>query len=100
MTRAIKYLFDIESETILSVIVMVYILGWSYLGEITIGLERIFFTTFASTVTAITQYLIPIILLIGYAVNKRKQQNKTYMIKAKTPSERDHSMALHKHAKE
>lgn len=100
MTRAIKYLFNIESETILSVIVMVYILGWSYLGEITIGLERIFFTTFASAVTAITQYLIPIILLIGYAVNKRKQQNKTYMIKAKTPSERDPSMALHKHAKE
>ena len=53
---------------------MAYILIWSLVGENTIGLERLFFTPFASIITILAQYVIPIVLYIGYVMQNRKRK--------------------------
>lgn len=68
----IMYLFNIKNRLVPIVLIETYLFLWSYLGTRTINLEHIFFTDFSCIITIITQYVVPIILLIGYAVNRRK----------------------------
>ena len=50
---------------------------WSFIGENTIRMERIFFSHFASIVTLLAQYILPIILEIVYAIKHRKGENSS-----------------------
>ena len=72
----IMYLFNIKNKVISVVLIDIYLILWSYLGANTINLESIFFSDFVSITCIISQYIIPIILWVGYAVNNFK--NKTY----------------------
>lgn len=74
MMQAIKFTFNIKNNTIPIIVVMVYVLIWSLVGENTIGLERLFFTPFASIITILAQYIIPIILYIGYLMQNRRKK--------------------------
>ena len=67
------YLFNIKNRIIPIVIIEIYIFLWSFLGSKTINLEQIFFTHFSSIVTIVSQYVVPLILWLGYAINKKKQ---------------------------
>ena len=73
MMQAIKFTFNIKNNSVPIIIVMAYILIWSLVGENTIGLERLFFTPFASIITILAQYVIPIVLYIGYIMQNRKR---------------------------
>ncbi len=73
MMQAIKFTFNIKNNSVPIIIVMAYILIWSLVGENTIGLERLFFTPFASIITILAQYVIPIVLYIGYVMQNRKR---------------------------
>lgn len=75
MMEAIKFLFNIKNDYFPTVIVMVYIVLLSYIGEQTIGLERIFFSHVASITTIVVQYILPIILWLGYKIKNIKKKN-------------------------
>lgn len=72
----IMYLFNIKSKVISITIINILLLIWSYLGTKTINLEQIFFTHFSSIISIIAQYIIPLILLVGYLNSKHKLKVK------------------------
>ncbi|HJD05696.1 MAG TPA: spore germination protein [Candidatus Onthoplasma faecipullorum] len=74
MMQAIKFTFNIKNNTIPIIVVMVYVLIWSLVGENTIGLERLFFTPFASIITILAQYVIPLVLYIGFYMQNRRKK--------------------------
>ncbi len=74
MMQAIKFTFNIKNNTFPIIIIMLYVLGWSLIGENTIGLEKVFFTHFASIITIIAQYVIPLILCVGNFLKKRGEK--------------------------
>ncbi len=74
MAQAIKYLFDIKGNILSIIIVVVYLLAWSFIGENTIRMEEIFFTPFASIVTFLAQYILPVVLQIAYTIKSRKKK--------------------------
>ena len=76
IAQAIKFLFDIKNNTLPIIIVVLYIFAWSFIGENTIRMERIFFTPFASIVTFVAQYILPILLEIVYAIKNKKKRAK------------------------
>ena len=69
-------LFNIKGNTLPILIVLIYLFLWSLIGENTIGLEKVFFTHFASIITLVSQYIVPFLLLIGYAVKNRRKNIK------------------------
>lgn len=77
LVKVLMYLFNIRSKTTMIVIVNLIMFALAYVGSITVNLEQIFFTPFASIVTIISQYIIPLILLLGNFVNNRKRSRQT-----------------------
>ena len=59
------------------IIVDTIIFALSFIGAKTVNLEQILFSNFASIITIIAQYVIPLIMLAGYLVTK-KNQNKNF----------------------
>lgn len=77
LAQALKFLFDIKGNILPIIIGILYLLMWSFIGENTIRMERIFFSHFASIVTLLAQYILPIILEIVYAIKHRKGKNSS-----------------------
>ena len=77
LAQALKFLFDIKGNILPIIIVILYLLMWSFIGENTIRMERIFFSHFASILTLLAQYILPIILEIVYAIKHRKGENSS-----------------------
>lgn len=76
LAQALKFLFDIKGNILPIIIVILYLFMWSFIGENTVRMERIFFSSFASIVTLIAQYILPIILEIVYAIKNKTKRNK------------------------
>lgn len=76
----LMYLFKIKSRILMVCFVDLIILALGYLGSITINLENIFFTPFASVITLISQYVIPLILLLGHISEKRKLNKNSKVV--------------------
>ncbi len=76
IAQALKFLFDIKGNIVSIIIVMLYLLAWSFLGENTIKMEQIFFTPFASIITFIAQYILPLLLEIAFAIKKVNKNKK------------------------
>lgn len=70
----LQYLFNIKSKVLSVSIINLAMFLWSYFGTKTINLEQIFFTHFASIVSIISQYVVPLILLLGYIIHSLKQR--------------------------
>ena len=89
IAQAIKFLFDIKNNTLPIIIVVLYIFAWSFIGENTIRMERIFFTPFASIVTFVAQYILPILLEIVYAIKNKKKRAKDRIERVKDEREKN-----------
>ncbi len=76
MIQAIKFTFNIKSNVFPILFVLIYIFVWSFVGEQTVGLERIFLSHFSSILTIFTAYVIPLILYVGYVVERGKGKPK------------------------
>ncbi len=76
IAQALKFLFDMKDNWIPTIIVMLYLLAWSFIGENTIRMEQIFFTPYASIITFVAQYVLPIILEVAYSIKHRVGKNK------------------------
>lgn len=76
LAQALKFLFDIKGNILPIIIVILYLFMWSFIGENTVRMERIFFSSFSSIVTLIAQYILPIILEIVYAIKNKTKRNK------------------------
>ncbi len=79
LVKILMYVFKIKSKTPMIIIVNLIMFSLAYVGSITINLEKIFFTPFASIVTIISQYIIPLILLLGNFINRKKQTNSIHL---------------------
>ena len=77
LVLTLMFLFHIKSKIVVITMVEILIFFLSYLGNNTINLEQIFFTNFASIVTIIAQYIIPLILLFANLIKKRKNKPST-----------------------
>ena len=75
LVLTLMFLFHIKSKIVVITMVEILIFLLSYLGNNTINLEQIFFTNFASIVTIISQYIIPLILLFAHLIKNRKDKN-------------------------
>lgn len=73
-------LFKIKSKIVVISLVDLIILALGYLGTMTINLEQIFFTKFASIITLISQYVIPLILLLGHIISNKKSKQKNLKV--------------------
>lgn len=89
LAQAIKFLFDIKGNTLPIIIVVLYIFAWSFIGENTIRMERIFFTPFASIVTFVAQYILPILLEIVYAIKNKEKRAKDRIERVKDEREKN-----------
>lgn len=89
LAQAIKFLFDIKNNTLPIIIVVLYIFAWSFIGENTIRMERIFFTPFASIVTFVAQYILPILLEIVYAIKNKEKRAKDRIERVKDEREKN-----------
>ncbi len=85
MVQAIKFTFNIKNNVFPILVLLIYIFMWSVIGENTVRLEVVFLSTFASVLTIVSQYIIPLILWLGWAVKNgggkakksKKQKNST-----------------------
>lgn len=76
LVKVLMFLFNIRSKIVMITLVDVFIFMLAYIGSITVNLEHILFTDFASIVTIISQYIIPLLMLFGHLINKKKQNKK------------------------
>lgn len=72
LVKILMYLFNVKHKTPIILVVNLLMFGLSYIGAETINLEKIFFTHFASIVTIISQYIIPLLMLIGHKLKQIK----------------------------
>ncbi len=70
--KILMFLFNIRNKIVMIIIVDVIIFMLAYIGSITVNLEHILFTHFASIITIISQYIIPLVVFVGYRINKHK----------------------------
>lgn len=70
----IMYVFNIKNKFFPVIIINTYMFLWSYFGANTINLEKLFFTHPACIISIIAQYVVPLILWLGYAINKQKEK--------------------------
>ncbi len=77
MEQSIKYIFNIKNSYFTISFVMLYILLWSYIGEKTVHLENVFYSSYTSVLSLTVNYAVPLILLLGYLVkNAPKRKSK------------------------
>lgn len=81
LVQAIKYMFNIKNNTIPILLVVIFIFSWSYLGEITVRLEEIFYHPIASIITIMGAYVSPLIIWLGYAVHSKKIKKQRVRVK-------------------
>lgn len=74
LKKSIKYLFNIKNDVLPVILIDSAIVLWVFMGEKFIGVENVFFSNFASIITIIGQYVIPIILWIGYGMRERHKK--------------------------
>lgn len=74
MVESIKALFNIRSNTFPIIAVIGYIFLWSLIGEMTVGLEKVFLTPYASIITIVATYVLPWLMLIGYGTMGKEKR--------------------------
>jgi hypothetical protein len=74
LVQSISHTFEVKNQIPIIFIIDAFIFALGYVGAKTINLEQIFFTPFASIVTIISQYFIPLVLMVGNILNKRKEK--------------------------
>ena len=72
LVKILMYLFHIKHKIPIVLSVNLLMFGLAYIGSLTINLEKIFFTHFASAITIISQYIIPLVMFVGYKINQKK----------------------------
>ena len=68
------FLFNLKNKFFPVIIINSYMFLWSYFGANTINLEKIFFTHPVCIVSIFAQYVVPLILLLGFWINARKEK--------------------------
>ena len=81
LVKVLMFLFNIHSKITMIVLVNLMIFSLAYVGSITINLEQILFTHFASVVTIFSQYVIPLVLFVGYLINSKSKRKKIKVVK-------------------
>lgn len=74
LVKAIMFTFNIKNKIVPIVVVDILIVLLGYISEKTINLEEMFFSHYASIITIVAQYVIPIFLWLGYIVKNRKKE--------------------------
>lgn len=75
LVKAIMFTFNIKNKILPIVAIDTLIILVGFISEKTINLEAIFFSHFASIITIIAQYIIPIFMWLGYLVKNKKNKS-------------------------
>lgn len=82
LVKILMYLFNIKHKIPIILTVNALMFSLAYIGAATINLEKIFFTHFASVITILSQYVIPLVMFVGYKVNQKKiKRNNIKVVK-------------------
>ena len=81
LVKTLMFLFNIHSKITIIILVDLMIFSLAYIGSITINLEKILFTHFASIITILSQYVIPLVLLVGFWINSCAHKKKRKAVK-------------------
>lgn len=73
LVQSLMFLFGIKSKMIMITIVSLFVFSLGYIGSVTVNFEQIFFTHFASIISIIAQYIIPLFLLFANAISSKKK---------------------------
>lgn len=77
MSKTIQFIFNIEKPIFSVLIVIGFLFAWAIIGERIVKLEQVYFSHFSIILTIFTQYILPIILWIGYLIHlKTKRREK------------------------
>ena len=76
LVLVLMFLFKIKSKVVVVIFVDLLILFFGYLGSVTVNLEQIFFSKFASISTLMASYIIPLILWLGYFIKHKTTKIK------------------------
>ena len=72
MMRSLQLIFNTKNNIFALSVTTLLIFALGYFGVKTINLEKVFLAEYTTIITIITQYVLPIILWIGYFANKKK----------------------------
>lgn len=84
--KAVMLLFNIKQKTVGCLFLYAYIVFWGIYGTHAINPEQLFYHPFSACLTIVCEYLITIILLIGYAIKNAKQNKQR--LKAEVKNEK------------
>ncbi len=74
--ECIMYIIGFKTNIIIICVLEVLIFSLGYIGATTINMEAIFFTPFTSIITIISQYILPLVLLVGSAMQRKKSAGR------------------------
>ncbi len=75
MSKSIQLIFNAKKSIWADLTVVGFLFVWTLVGERIVKMEKIYFSHFSAILTISTQYVLPIILWIGYIVHTRKRRN-------------------------
>lgn len=75
--KAFKLIFNIKNNVVAPLVLFVGIIAWTFWGEHTVALEKIFLNKFIVWIMIIAQYLVPIIIFALSFIKKRNQKDVT-----------------------
>ena len=76
MSKCIQFIFNAKMSIWSDLSVVGFLFAWSLTGERIVKLEKIYFSNFLSILTIVTQYILPIILWIGFSINEKQKRRK------------------------
>lgn len=79
--QAFKMLFNVKSDVMPTIVVMIIIALLSYVGDQTVSMQKLFTNPIVSIIAISAQYAIPLVIWLASTINEVKQKKKQTYIK-------------------
>lgn len=76
MSKCIQFIFNLKNSIFADLSVVAFLFLWTFSGEKILKMENMFFSHFSSILTLFSQYLLPLILWIGFLICSKKSRRK------------------------
>ena len=76
LMRGIIYIFNIKQPILPITVIGAGLIFWTYLGDVTINLEKIFFSNAVIISLIVIQYIIPLIIVIADLIKRKTKKKK------------------------
>lgn len=76
MSKTIQFIFNTKKTIWADLMVVGFLFAWVVIGERIVKMEKIYFSHFSGILTIVTQYILPVILWIGYQIQSKRKKEK------------------------